>query len=204
MQVADFLRLQASRIRGDVTLGWVAAQGGGVLPGLLIVLTAVPSLLPLPGVGNVTGGALVALAISIWRGQKPLDLPERIRAWKLSAGHAGRLLRMLAWLHDAGCRHLKPRAPAWVSARAWAWAAWPVAAMGVVIFLPIPLGNVFGAVALVLLGLGHSVEDGLAVGLGWLLSALTLVYTAALTWGVGTISQRLWSYLGPLLGVSAN
>jgi hypothetical protein len=44
--VADFLRLQASRIRGDVTLGWVAAQGGGVLPGLLIVLTAVPSLLP--------------------------------------------------------------------------------------------------------------------------------------------------------------
>lgn len=204
MRVADFLRLQASRIRGDVTLGWVAAQGGAVLPGLLIVLTAAPSLLPLPGVGNLTGSALVALAFSIWRGQKPLDLPERVRAWKLSAGHAERLLRLLAWLHEAACRHLKPRARSWVSTRAWAWAAWPVAAMGVVIFLPIPLGNVFGAVALVVLGLGHSVEDGLAVALGWLLSALTLVYTAALTWSLGAFSQHLWAYIGPALGLAGH
>ena len=201
MSLAEFLRLQASRLRGDVTLGWVAAQGGSVLPGLLIVLTAAPSLLPVPGVGNVTGSALVALAFSIWRGQRPLDLPQRMQAWRLSPGHAGRLLRLLAWMHESACRHLKPRATAWVSARAWAWAAWPVAAMGVVIFLPIPLGNVFGAVALMVLGLGHSVEDGLAVALGWALSGLTLLYTVGLAWGMAALSQQLWSFFGPILGL---
>lgn len=203
MSVADFLRLQARRLRGDVTLGWVAAQGGEVLPGLLIVLMAAPSMLPLPGVGNVFGGALVALALAIWRGQRQLDLPSRMQSMTLSAGHAGRLLLLLAWLHESACRWLKPRAPAWVSPRAWTWAALPVAAMGVVIFLPIPLGNIFGAVALMVLGLGHSVEDGLAVAVGWVLSFLTLLYTVALTWGMAAISHHLWAYIAPWLGMSS-
>lgn len=200
MNLAEFLRLQASRLRGDVTVGWLAAQGGATLPGLLIVLAAAPSLLPLPGVGNVTGSALVALALAIWRGQSPLTLPAKVQSWKLSAAQACRLLRLLAWTHEQACRHLKPRAPGWVSGRAWVWAAWPVAAMGIVIFLPIPLGNVFGAVALMLLGLGHSVEDGLAVALGWLLSGLTLAYSLALSLGVAALGQQLGRYITTWLG----
>lgn len=200
MDLADFLRSQASRLRGDVTVGWLAAQGGASLPGLMVVLAAAPSLLPLPGVGNATGSALVALALAIWRGQKPLTLPAKVQSWKLSAPQACRLLRLLAWTHEQARRHLKPRAPGWVSDRAWMWAAWPVAAMGVVIFLPIPLGNVFGAVALMLLGLGQSVEDGLAVALGWLLSGLTLAYSLALSLGMAALGQQLGHYIAAWLG----
>lgn len=202
MGIAEFLRLQASRLREEVTLGWLTAQGGSVLPGLLIVLAAVPSLLPIPGVGNVTGSALVALAVSIWRGRHPLELPAKVQAWRLSPGSASRLLRILAWLHECAARYLKPRAPSWVGTRAWAWAAWPVAAMGVVIFLPIPLGNVFGAVALVVLGLGHSMEDGLAVAVGWALSGLTLLYTLALTWGLAALGHQLWQAVERWVGLA--
>jgi hypothetical protein len=201
MSVADFLRLQASRLSTEVTLGWVAAQGSAVLPGLLIVLAAALSMLPVPGVGNVTGSALVALAFSIRRGHRPLQLPSKLQGWKLSPGHAGRLLRMLAWLHETASRYFKPRASFWVSDRAWAWAAWPVAAMGVVIFLPIPLGNVFGGVSLVVLGMGHSVEDGLAVAVGWILSGLTLLYTAALTWGLTALGHQLGEAVARYFGL---
>lgn len=203
MGIAEFLRLQASGLREEVTLGWLTAQGGSVLPGLLIVLAAVPSLLPIPGVGNITGGALVALAIAIWRGHQPLELPAKVQAWRLSPGSAKRLLRMLAWLHESAARYLKPRASNWVGARAWACSAWPVAAMGVVIFLPIPLGNVFGAVALVVLGLGHSMEDGLAVAFGWALSGLTLLYTLALTWGLGVLGHQLWQAAARWMGFAS-
>lgn len=196
MTLAEFFRMQANRLRGEVSLGWLSAQGGAVLPGLLIVLAAAPSMLPVPGVGNITGSALVALAVSIWRGQRPLALPPKVQAWTLSAQQAGRLLRLMAWLHEAAGRYMRPRAPAWVSERAWTWAAWPVAAMGLVIFLPVPLGNIFGAVSLMVLGLGHSVEDGWAVAVGWALSGLTLLYTLALSWGMAALGQGLWQQLG--------
>lgn len=200
MDIAERLRLQASRLRSQVTLGWLAEQGGAVVPGMLIVLAAVPSLLPLPGVGNVTGGALLALAISIWRGQRPLALPARVQSWLISPSSASRLLRLLAWLHEWGSRYMKPRASRWVGARAWTWAAWPVALMGVVIFLPIPLGNVFGALALMVLGMGHSLEDGWAVAAGWVLSGLTLLYTVALTWGLAALGEQVWQGVLRLLG----
>lgn len=190
--LSDFLRGQAERLQGEVTLGWLTAQAGSVIPGLLLVLTALPSVLPVPGVGNLTGGALVLMAHAIWRGQRCLNLPARLAGMRLSAPHAARLLRLLAWMHDAASLHLRRRGLQWVGDRGWAWAALPVAAMGVVIFLPIPLGNVFGTIALVVLGLGHALEDGLAVVAAWMLSALTLVYTVALPWGLATFGQALW------------
>jgi hypothetical protein len=73
--------------------------------------------------------------------------------------------------------------------------------MGVVIFLPIPLGNVFGAVALMVLGLGHSLEDGWAVAAGWVLSGLTLLYTLLLTWGLAALGEQLWGAAVRLLGL---
>jgi hypothetical protein len=192
MNVAETFRSQANCLRGEVTLGWLIQQGGSAFPGLIIVLAAAPSLLPIPGVGNITGSALVALAAAIWRGRHPLELPAKVQAWRISPGNASRLLRLLAWLHELASLFLKPRAPAWVSPGAWVCAAWPVAMMGVVIFLPIPLGNIFAALSLVVLGLGHSMKDGLAVAFGWALAGLTLAYTLVLTWGLAALGYHLW------------
>lgn len=205
MNTGEFLRLQAAKVRGDVTLGWVADQAGAMLPGLLLVLVAAPSVLPVPGVGNLTGTALVLMALAIWSGRRSWVLPSALANLKLSQSHAVRLLLGMAGLHDWAARHLRPRAPSWVGVRGWSWAAWPVAAMGVVIFLPIPLGNVLGAFSLVVLGLGQSMEDGLAVAVGWLLSAATLVYSALLAWAATLFGYEVWSRLSSWLsaGVGA-
>ncbi len=192
MPWSRFLREQAQQLRGEVSLGWLTAQAGSVLPGLLLALTALPSLLPVPGIGNLTGGALFLMAWGIWRGQTRLQLPARLAALQLPAPQAARLLRLLAWVYDFASLHLRRRALRWVGRSGWVWSACPVAAMALVIFLPIPLGNVFGTLSLVALGLGHALEDGLAVLAAWALSALTLAYTALLPWGLLVFGERLW------------
>jgi hypothetical protein len=68
--------------------------------------------------------------------------------------------------------------------------------MGALIFLPIPLGNVLPALALVLLGLGLAFRDGLAVLLATALAGAAVVYTAALgmvawAWGLAPLMQWL-------------
>lgn len=193
MESAHKLRQRAGRVREPVTLGALLNREGSALPGLVLVLTAIPSLLPVPGVGNVTGIALVVMAVSIWNGCEGLMLPRRVAGLCLTAAQASRLLRGLAWLLELGKRWLSPRGDRWLGPRSWAWSAWPVAVMGVIIFLPIPLGNVLGALSLVALGLGHSAEDGLAVLAGWVLSTLTVVYSLALSWGLAIAGQALWA-----------
>lgn len=195
MTLGELLRQRADEVQGEVTLGWLTAQAGISLPGLVLALTAIPSALPIPGVGNVTGAALVLLAVRLWRGLPLTSLPPRMLAYRIGPAHAARLLRVLAWLHEAASRRLRPRAAALVSPSSWAWCCLPVAAIGVVIFLPIPLGNLLGAFSLVALGLGHAMEDGWAVAVGWLVSALTVAYSLGLGWGLGTLATGGWDRL---------
>ena len=66
-------------------------------------------------------------------------------------------------MYEASQRCLRPRW-AWLlheGTRAW-WGAW-IGLMGLVIFVPLPLGNVLPSLSLVLLSLGCMFRDGLAL-----------------------------------------
>jgi hypothetical protein len=85
------------------------------------------------------------------------------------------------------------------------WLCAKVAVMGLIIFLPLPLGNVLPALALLLLGAGLALRDGLAVGLSLLVAALALVYTAAIgltAWSALSSLHRGLEALGPWWGWS--
>jgi hypothetical protein len=68
--------------------------------------------------------------------------------------------------------------------------------MAAIIVLPLPLGNLLPAVALVCLGLGMVFRDGLAVLLAMATGALALAYGVALVlgaWHAGAVWwPRLW------------
>jgi hypothetical protein len=66
-------------------------------------------------------------------------------------------------MYETSQRCMRPRW-AWLShkdTRAW-WGVW-IALMGLVIFVPLPLGNVLPSLSLVLLSLGWMFRDGLAL-----------------------------------------
>lgn len=130
---------------------------------VLLMLMAVVSVLPVAGAGTVMSLGIWALAWSWVRERETLNLPHRLGALSLNERWSGRCLQGLAWLYESSQRLMRPRWT-WLShagTRAW-WGAW-IALMGLVIFVPLPLGNVLPGLSLVLLSLGWMFRDGLAL-----------------------------------------
>lgn len=161
-----------------------------------MVLMAAPCLLPLPGIGNLMGAAMIGLAGLLWRGSADLGLPPRMAAYRLSPVNAQRLRRLLQLVEQVSARWARQRWPGWTHDRWIRWNAPAVALMGAIIFLPIPLGNVLPSLSVMLIGVGSSVRDGAALLLGWLLGLAAVAYTALL--GAGA-----WTWLvSPALGLT--
>lgn len=155
---------------------------------VVLMLLSVATVLPMAGLGTVLSFAIFALA---WRWACQTEtkrLPPRLGKLTLNACWTRRCLRALAWIYIMADRWLQPRWHALTHDRTrLGWALW-IAVMGVVIFLPIPFGNVLPSLSLVALSLGWMFRDGVALMLSTLLGASALALTA-------TFSQLLWHML---------
>ncbi len=164
---ADRLRAAAAALQGQaLSLQQLFRLHGRAGPGALLVVLAVPCLLPLPGAGVLMSLGMAMVAWTIWRYYPRLVMPRKLGRFQLSPPMAQRALSVLAWLYDKASRVMRARLRWWVQPGHRVWLAPFVAAMALVIFLPIPFGNVVPAAALLLIGLGLVFEDGLAILLG--------------------------------------
>lgn len=171
--------------------------------GSLLILLSVPCVLPIPGVGNVMGLALMGTAWWIWCGTAGHQAAQGLTALPLNARHRRLVRRWIARVHRLAAPWCRPRLCALVSPQPRttlaACAALLVALMGVLIFLPIPLGNILPAASVTCLGLGLSHKDGLAALCSAGLAVLALVYT-------GVLGAGAWIWimapLGRLLGLA--
>ena len=130
---------------------------------VLLMLLAVVSVLPVAGAGTVMSVGIWVVAWSWVRERETLSLPERLGKLALNERWSGRCLHGLAWLYESSQRCMRPRW-SWLShsgPRAW-WGTW-IGLMGLVIFVPLPFGNVLPSLSLVLLSLGWMFRDGLAL-----------------------------------------
>lgn len=189
--LAQRLRAAAADLPGDgVSLQWLAQAHGPAAHGSLLLLLAVPCLLPVPGAGTVVGMGIVALALALWRAPGALTLPGKVAGFQLSQRWAGRVLRLLANTYALAGRVARQRLSHLATGHPRLLLAALVAVMAVIIVLPIPFGNVLPAIALMLLGIGLVFHDGVAVLLGWLFSVLALCFTAALCLGAWALAGQ--------------
>jgi len=169
---------------------------------VLLMVMALLSVLPVAGVGSVLSVVILALAWH-WHAAPGRELlPARLTQLRLSPTWSRRSLKGLAWLYD--------RADRWL-ARRWSllshprshglWRVW-MALMALVIFLPLPLGNVLPALSLMLLSLGWICRDGIALCLSALVGGGALAFTASmghvLLRGLDWAWQRISPVLAPL------
>ncbi|OYU98174.1 MAG: hypothetical protein CFE45_17505 [Burkholderiales bacterium PBB5] len=155
--------------------------------GTLLLLMAMPCLLPVPGAGTVLGLGMAAWAVAMWRGQSPTGLPRRVAELEMPRHWAQRVLGVLAGAYAAAGRHARARLSHLATAERKSVTGL-VALMALIVVLPIPFGNVLPALALMLIGLGLVFRDGLAVLLGLAMAVLAIGVTAGLivlawTWG---------------------
>lgn len=179
--IVQRLREAAAALREErVSMRAMAQAHGPDAHGTWLLLMAMPCLLPVPGVGMVLGMGLLALAAAMWRGHCATGLPQRVAELQLPRHWAQRVLGLLAQSYDLAGRHARPR----LSHLACTGRRSPIAAvvglMALLIVLPIPLGNVLPALALLLIGLGLVFRDGVAVVFGLAVSALALCASTGL------------------------
>lgn len=161
---------EAARSCDRLSLADLLGLHGQASPAVLLLVLSVLCVLPVYGVGTALSFAILAMA---WRWSRMAQaelisgagsgLPERLGRLRLDPTWSRRCLHGLAWLYATSGRWLRAR---WTllchpCTGAW-WGVW-IALMALVIFLPLPLGNVLPSLSLVLLSLGWMFRDGLAL-----------------------------------------
>lgn len=148
--------------------------------GLLLVVLALPSALPVPAAGYSTpfGLMLAFLGVQMLIGRKSLWLPGWAMRLSIKRNLAEKMVGAAAKFFDKIEHLIKPRF-SWIGGR------WGLPLMGVLVIimsmlmiLPIPLTNTAPAGVVFLIGVGLSEDDGLFAGIACFLGALSVALYA--------------------------
>lgn len=147
---------------------------------LLVVLLALPFLtpLPLPGLSAPFGLAIAAIALRLTLGQRPW-LPKRLQRKALPAGFFGQLFRIAARILRGLEKFLRPRFVVLTNTAVLNQlhaALMLLAALALLLPLPIPFTNSFPAWTILLLAAGLLERDGVAVLLGYVVFIAGVLY----------------------------
>lgn len=180
-RLSDIIR--SINTREDISIGELADSLGDRAFGALMFIFALPNAIPMPpGTSAILGLPLVILTWQVLVGRHSLWLPKLVRERRISREllerFVGKVTPMMARLE----RILKPRLGVLVSSdlaeRAIGLVAFPLA---LILFLPIPFGNIPPALAIACLALGLAERDGLAVAVGYALSLASVAILAAVS-----------------------
>lgn len=153
-----------------MTVGGLLQAFGARAPGVLLMLLGVLLIIPKAGlpVGFVVAAGIALVAVQMLMGKIGFHVPEKIASRTLPPKAARRLLlfsfRRFRWLE----RHLKPRMSRFTDASMKPLLAVVMLLLAAVIVLPIPFADMLPGVAILLIGAGLVLGDGMAiiVGLG--------------------------------------
>lgn len=186
--------LSATEAAERPTVGAMVDALGRSGHGLVLLLLALPSFIPIPGLptGLVFGVALMLVAIQMIRGQQTVALPAWIRRQPLPRGAMLATVRRLeSWMQSLE-RLLRPRLQALTEGAAMTIVGLLILIMGVTLLLPVPFGNQGPAFAVVVFAFGIMEKDGLAIIAGAVLAAIGFAWNVALVLFGVAITEWIW------------
>ncbi|MBL9135240.1 MAG: exopolysaccharide biosynthesis protein [Verrucomicrobiales bacterium] len=167
---------------GIRTLNDLVVKTGGRGIFLATILLCLPFItpIPLPGLSNIVGLALMVVAVRQFQGS-PARLPAFLGARPWPAERMQQVLKaslkFVSWLEKL----IRPRRTQWLTA-SWAtrWNAFVFGVMALLLALPIPpimpFSNAFPAYAIILLSAALMEEDGATIWIAYGACVGTLVY----------------------------
>ncbi len=152
--------------------------------GILLAVIAIPAIIPVPGVplGAVFGTVLTIIACRMAGPGAKSGPPQWLGRFRLKASLIALLARRGPALLRRVEHRLRPRAGLLVARPLTRFLVLVMALMGVLIALPIPFGNTLPGFAVILMGLGLAIGDGLAVLGALVLAAVATGVSIALGW----------------------
>ncbi|SEM45989.1 Uncharacterized conserved protein [Pseudoxanthomonas sp. GM95] len=178
----------------DALLEQFGPQGLLLLTALLTLVFLIP--VSIPGVSTVFGAGILLVGISRLL-RRPLWLPSTLRARQLPAdklrGALGRGMVWVARLQKVSRPH---RLPALVDRRLAETLNDAGLVLGALLLMApfgfVPFSNTLPGLALLLLAIGLMQRDGVAVLLGHLMNAVSIVYFSVLIGGGGLAVREMW------------
>jgi hypothetical protein len=158
--------------------------------GLLLMLFAIPNLLPFPGVPGVsfvTGMAILFISVQLILARDEPAFPDWVSRKSFSRAQLAKFIvktgPLLRWLE----KPIRPRLSPVVAGAGER----VIGVVGVIhaltLALPIPMGNLPQAVALILLALALMELDGLMAILGYIASIVAVAWLTLVVLGLGKI-----------------
>jgi len=190
-------RLRTGHPGPRVSLGELLDALGERSFGLIVLVLALPNGIPgptVPGFSAISGIPLILIGSQLLRGWHEPRIPQGFRRRSVTLEGFKRFLdRALPRMRRVE-RWLRPR-PSWLTGVGGGrLAGFAVMALGIVLALPVPLGNLPVAWSLMALALGLLEEDSRALLLGLVLGALSIAWNALVVLGGAAIFARLEVY----------
>ena len=173
-------RIATDGTRERVSVGDALQLAGDRAFGALLFVFALPNVIPMPpGTSAVLGLPLVLLTSQFLFGRKTPWLPRMVMQRTVArADFAGVLARISPQLQRLE-RVLRPRFGLFVSPVGERLLGLVMLALSILIFLPIPFGNIVPAAAICLMSLALVEHDGLMAALGAVVGILAVLFV----WG---------------------
>lgn len=166
---SEVLKDLASRPSPTISIGDVLNAFGDRAFGALMLLFAAPNVLPLPpSMSAVLGAPLLFITAQLMLGRSTLWIPRFICERSISRDFFALLTAKLSPnLHRAE-RFLRPRLDLLLCPLPERIVGAACLLLAIILFLPIPFGNIPPAFAIAAFALGILERDGLATLVGWL------------------------------------
>jgi hypothetical protein len=183
----------------DATVGALVDhfQDRGLAAVLTLLALPIALPIPMPGISAVFGLPMLLIALQLAAQKRRLWLPARLRRRTIGGPRfrevAARMVQGLTRIE----RFLKPRLQGLCHPLLQSVYALLCAWLSLILFLPIPFGNVLPSLAIFVLGLAMLEKDGVAALAGVALACAGIVVTAgaAVATGYG-IAHFIRRYLG--------
>jgi hypothetical protein len=195
------LRLQSLPPDRPFTLRNLVTLLGDKGFGLLLMILALPSALPVPAPGYSTpfGIVIFILGCQMLAGRHGPSLPEKLGQKRISPHLIGKAGAKAAWFFRLIEYVIRPRLTWITKPVGMRLLAVLVLIMSMLMILPIPLTNTAPAGVIFLIGLGITEQDGLfALGAVGVAFAATALYTLVLYFAAYLIIHHGWSGLDEL------
>ena len=190
-----------SRTSSAISIGDVLNAFGDRAFGALMLLFAAPNMLPLPpGMSAVLGAPLLFITAQLMLGRSTLWMPRFIRERSISRDFFALLTAKLSPILHRAERFLRPRISILLHPVPERIVGAACLLLAIILFLPIPFGNIPPAFAIAAFSLGILERDGVATIIGWLATVGSILILAAISSaiiaGVRAFLDQLWVVIG--------
>lgn len=180
-----------------ITVGDLTRLLGDRAYGMLLLMLALPNIIPLPGLSTAVGVPMIVLGAQLALGWPTPRLPRRLNEVAFSKETLLAVLAKAKPYVERVERRVRPRLALFAEGPGERLAGVAVMILATVLSLPIVFGNLPPAAAIALIALGLIENDGVAVLAGLLLGVAAIVFVGLLVLGLGEAALFLIAQLLP-------